>query len=288
MSDLSTLQHRLRLTGRLRLQTALRVGSGVTDELSGTDIAVVKDAQRHPYIPGSSFKGALRAHVERLIRLVEPEVGRGFGACNPLRDDERCISNAEMERLRRRFVNNPTGLDEEIQRVSCRICRVFGSTWLASRVLVKDLLLAEPELWFDRRYQVRHGVGIDRDSETAMHHILYDYEAVPAGTEFEWEIVIENADRERAEDGLVIWGLREFANCRVQLGGGRSRGLGWVKLLFDEQAEEVDATQHQALLDYLTTGRGRALRQEDVLQRAAAFARVLCQRGGMDDVQTSV
>lgn len=279
MNDFDVFNYRLRLTGRLRLETAMRIGSGLTDELSGTDIAVIKDAQRRPYIPGSSFKGALRAHIERLVRQVEPEPpppGNGRGACNPVDRHEWCITAEQMEELR----ENPDTLDAEVYQRSCRVCRVFGSPWLASRVLAKDLLLAEPELWFDRRYQVRYGVGIDRDSETAARNILYDYEAVPAGTEFRWEIIIENPDRGRAEDGLVIWGLREFADGRIRLGGGRSRGLGWVTLTFDDEAEEVDATDRQALLDYLTTGRGRPISKEDVLARAATFARMLTVKEG--------
>jgi len=277
VSDFHVFGYRLRLTGRIRLETALRVASGLTDELSGADIAVIKDRQRRPYIPGSSFKGALRTHVERLIRLVEPEApGNGRGACNPVDRHEWCITSDQMEILRR----NPETLDDQVYQLSCRVCRVFGSPWLASRVLVKDLLLAEPELWFERRYQVRHGVGIDRDSETAARNILYDYEVVPAGTEFIWEIIIENADREQAQDGLVIWGLREFAYGRVQLGGGRSRGLGWITLFFDDQAEEVDATDQASLLEYLQAGHGRPVSREDVLGRAAAFAQILAGREG--------
>jgi len=275
VSDLHTFTYRLRLTGRLRLETALRLGSGLTDELIGVEMAVVKDALRRPYIPGSSFKGALRAHVERLVRTVESDLGPGIGACNPLRDEERCISNEQMDGLRRTYADRPNELDDAVFRLSCRVCRVFGSTWLASRVLIKDLLLAEPDLWFERRFQIRHGVGIDRDSETAARNILYDYETVPAGTEFKWEIVIENADRDRVEDGLVVWGLRELANGQVRLGGGRSRGLGWVKLSFDDQAEQVDASDRQAFLEYLTTGRGQPLGQDEVLARVAALASVL-------------
>ena len=275
MSDFHVLSYRLRLTGRLRLETALRVGSGLTDEISGTDIAVIKDEQRRPYIPGSSFKGALRAHIERLVRLIEPGTpGNGRGACNPVNRHEWCITSEQMDILRQ----NPETLDDQVYQLSCRVCRAFGSPWLASRVLVKDLLLAEPELWFERRYQVRHGVGIDRDSETAARNILYDYEVVPAGTEFKWEIVIENTDRQEVQDGLVIWGLREFANGRVQLGGGRSRGLGWVTLIFDDLAEEVDAGDRAALLQYLQTGKGRPVSRDTVLSRATAFAQTLTGR----------
>ncbi len=277
MSDFHVLGYRLRLTGLLRLETALRVGSGLTDEISNTDIAVIKDDQRRPYIPGSSFKGALRAHIERLVRLVEPDApGYGRGACNPVNRHEWCITSGQMDILRQ----NPETLDDQVYQFSCRVCRVFGSPWLASRVLVKDLLLAEPELWFERRYQVRHGVGIDRDSETASRGLLYDYETVPAGTEFRWEIIIENANREEVQDGLVIWGLHEFANGRVRLGGGRSRGLGWVTLIFDDQAEEVDAGDRTALLQYLQTGKGRPVGRDTVLARAATFAQVLARQGG--------
>lgn len=274
MSSLGIYNYRLRLTGWLRLETPLRIGSGLTDELSGADIAVVKDAQRYPYIPGASFKGALRASVENLVRLMEPTVGPGTGACDPLRDGNRCLSKHNIEQLRRVFKENLSQLDAEIYHRSCRICRVFGSPWLASRIMVKDLLLVRPEIWFERRYQVRHGVGIDRDSETATKNILYDYEVVPAGTEFRWEIVIENPDRERAEDGLVIWGLREFANGRIRLGGGRSRGLGSVTLFFADEAEEIDAADRQGFLDYLRTGRGRTVTREEVLERASTLTRL--------------
>jgi len=281
MSSFDSFRHRMKLTGQLRLETALRIGSGLTDELSGADIAVMKDAQRRPYIPGSSFKGALRTQIERLIRVVETDIGSGKGACNPINEKERCITKEMMDELRQKFKNekNPAGLDAEIHSRLCRICRVFGSPWLASRVFVKDLILSKPELWFEERYQVRHGVGIDRDTETASRGLLYDYEVVPAGTYFKWEIIIENADQDLAEDGMVIWGLNEFANGRVPLGGSRSRGLGWVSLFFDENAEIVDASDRKALLDYLITGKGQIMSKKDMLSRAAVFAQALAGPG---------
>jgi len=103
MSDFNLFKNRLRLTGTLELETALRVGYGTTDGLSSADISVVKDNLCRPYIPGSSFKGVLRAHIERIIRQVEPKFGYGFGACNPLRDDERCICNYQIEDLRKKI-----------------------------------------------------------------------------------------------------------------------------------------------------------------------------------------
>lgn len=147
--------------------------------------------------------------------------------------------------------------------------------------------MAKLDLWMERRYQVRHGVGIDRDSETASQGLLYDYEIVPSGTLFNWEIIIENADQSRAEDGLVIWGLNEFANGRIQLGGSRSRGLGWVKLHFNDEAESIDASNREDFIKYLTTGRGSKKSRDDVLKRAIDFASILAKQEGKN-VQASL
>ena len=87
----ATFGRRLTLRGTLRACTGLRVGSGQADDISGADMAVMKDNQRRPYIPGSSFKGALRAHVERLVRSLWPEVDTRLAACDSLVEVGRCI-----------------------------------------------------------------------------------------------------------------------------------------------------------------------------------------------------
>lgn len=271
--DYRTLGRRVRLRGRLELQTALRVGTGRPDELSGADIGVVMDADRLPYIPGSSFKGALRAHVERLVRSLCPsDQDVRSWACNPLVEAERCIPGQRtaqvpdevptIQDLRRRAVEaarQGAGVEEDllanlIGKHSCYVCRLFGSPWLASRVQIKDLELTWPEFWLERRYQVRTGVGIERDSDTAQEGVLYSTQAVPPGVEFNWEIAVENADPE-TEEPLLWLGLREMMNEMVGLGGARSRGLGRVKLHLDGPAEVVDGTDRMALLAYLTKGK---------------------------------
>jgi CRISPR/Cas system CSM-associated protein Csm3 (group 7 of RAMP superfamily) len=79
---------------------------------------------------------------------------------------------------------------------------------------------------------------------------------VPAGTPFAFKAVVENA--EDWELGLLMIGLHQFEMEQIPLGGGRSRGLGVVKLevermdWFDARDEsnrdEVDAGK---LLNYL-------------------------------------
>jgi CRISPR/Cas system CSM-associated protein Csm3 (group 7 of RAMP superfamily) len=125
---------------------------------------------------------------------------------------------------------------------------LFGSPWVASKFQVRDLTVI-PEYWFGQ-YQERDGVSIDRDTETAADGKLYDFQVVPAGTQFEFRAVVENA--EEWELGLLMIGLHQFETEQIPLGGGRSRGLGVVKLDIDEMWWfDYPENKPEELLDYL-------------------------------------
>lgn len=125
---------------------------------------------------------------------------------------------------------------------------LFGSPWLASKFQVRDLTVL-PDSWFGQ-YQERDGVAIERDTETAGDGKLYDFQVVPAGTPFEFRAVVENA--KPRELGLLMIGLHQFETEQIPLGGGRSRGLGVVKLDIENMwwFEYADNKPEQ-LLDYL-------------------------------------
>lgn len=249
--DFSRFHNRMALEGTLKLEAGLRIASGASDSVIGADISVIRDALGRPFIPGSSFKGALRATVERLARTLDrrPMV---WACDNPL--DHRAGACVTGER-KAEILADATGngrVDEQkfarnLAAETCTVCRLFGSPWLASKVRVKDLPLKE-ESWVGR-VEVRTGVGIDRDTRTAAKNVLYSFEALPSGTEFTCEIIVENA--REIELGLLMLGLREMKAGRVPLGGARSRGLGWGKLLDLRCVGWVDRDN---LLDYLTTG----------------------------------
>ena len=64
-----TFKNRLEIKGKLTTVTALRISAGRSSEPIGSDLPVIKDMLGRPFIPGSSFKGALRSRLESFLHL---------------------------------------------------------------------------------------------------------------------------------------------------------------------------------------------------------------------------
>ncbi len=229
--DFSVFHSRLRVVGTLHLETAMRIGAGGGGGATEQDMPVLKDLVGRPYIPGSSFKGACRAHLEALLRGIDPALAC-LSTDTAARFSDRlnavpgCLSQGDVDELKDKYGDNPAELARHILKRSCWTCRLCGAPWLASKLMVRDMPVVA-DTWFDR-YLIRDGIAIDRDTETVGRGLKFDYEAVPAGTAFHFEMVVENGTK--AELGLALLGLREFEDGFVTLGGGRSRGLGQVRL----------------------------------------------------------
>lgn len=254
VQDFSAFYSRFQVTGVLTTKTAMRIGAGSNRGAAEQDLPVLKDLTGRPYIPGSSFKGAYRAHLEQLLRSFNSEL-----ACISVPRIENeglgkvagCLSQDDVEVIKRKYVNQP---DEELtqaildgvtlthnddKRIDkenplkltglCWTCRLCGAPWFASKLMIRDMPVVE-QSWFNR-YLIRDGVAIDRDTETAADNLYFNFEAVPVGTQFQFEVMIDNADE--AELGLALLGLREFEKGFVPLGGAKSRGLGYVELKLD-------------------------------------------------------
>jgi CRISPR-associated RAMP protein (TIGR02581 family) len=112
-------------------------------------------------------------------------------------------------------------LFDEVIKDICETCQLFGNGFTASKIFFSDLELMD---WAGVT-QIRDGVVIDRDSEKAVEGLKYDFEVVPAGAVFTFEIRLENP-REPKDVGLTCLGLNEFQSGLGHLGGNRSRGLG--------------------------------------------------------------
>jgi CRISPR-associated RAMP protein (TIGR02581 family) len=281
--DFSAFHSRFQVKGRLVFQTAMRIGAGGSGGATEQDLPVLKDLIGRPYIPGSSFKGVYRAHLERLLRGVKPDL-----ACVSVpRAKERnaaagCLTQEDVDDLKRTFINDPETLSQEILEKSCWTCRLCGAPWLASKLMVRDMPVVE-ETWFER-YLIRDGVAIDRDTETAAGQMKYDYEAVPAQTAFGFEMIIDNATD--AELGLALLGLREFEAGLVTLGGGRSRGLGQAKLELDWPGAAL--VKKDGLRAYLLERATISLAEEKVRKEYwQTFVGEIYGEGGQADAQAT-
>ena len=237
------LRNRYRFEGTLVMQTALHIGGGRAS-LSPSDSPVVLTPTGHPFIPGSSFKGALRSTVEKLVPLLPAGPATKFSTCAlidlPEPDqiaqteqeggDKACptVRQRGIAKVRQAWQRRGKVYDLEQRDLPylCSTCQLFGSPFVAARININDLYLVS-NAW-EGGIQIRDGVAIDRDSETAKEGLKYDFEVVPASAAFKLHIDLENATPQDLQ--ILSVGLSEFVHGFGMIGGKRSRGLGACEL----------------------------------------------------------
>jgi len=257
------LRNRYIFDGKLEMKTGLHIGGGKVT-LSYTDSPVVLTPEGLPFIPGSSFKGTLRSTIEKLVASLPVDLG--LHSCGlPTKDipGEPCPTarQDEMRKERRDHPDQIESIMETARENLCHTCQLFGSPFAAARITVNDLYLINDE--WSGTTQIRDGVAIDRDSETAKSGAKYDFEVVPSTTVFSLHLVIENATPQDLQ--LISIGLSEFVNGYGGVGGLRSRGLGAcilnnLEIRYLELTGVDDAVRRQRLQRYL-------LHKEDGLTR---------------------
>ena len=260
---------RSRIVGRLTVETPLRIGAGGdAPNPTAIDNPVIRDHLGRPFIPGSSFKGAWRSFAERVLGQRE---NADRGCCDPLANP--CLSRDAAGELKVVYKKDPRALADAVYGRLCPACRIFGSPHFAGRLRVRDLLLVEGS--WPGFFEVRPGVAIDRDTRTAHSSRKFEVEAVPTGTEFGFEAIVENAAENEWLDILLT--LLPFTRGEIVLGGGTGRGLGRVCL-----REVTVATVTRAnLRDFLC--RGWAAIPSRPLEEACREMNV--PRGGENGVQ---
>lgn len=193
----------LALTLEIRPRSPELLIGGRSDPSRGGDKATARDASGRLVIPASALRGALRYELERLLRA------QGSDACG---------ANDAPDN------GSPT--------CACPVCRLFGSEGSATGSLrLEDAVLdgeeAEPRLRPQVAVSRSTGSAVARHlafSETGGVLLAHDHgpvfrargRLVPLGT---------------SDDGLDGDRTHLTAACRAVsgIGGGRSRGLGWVE-----------------------------------------------------------
>ncbi len=189
--------------------------------LTGPDMAPVltyRNGQREVFLPGTSLKGVIRSHLEKVARtLNEPVV------CNPF-DKKSFCGDKLQERKRVEFKNAPLPNDMAY-RQSCPICRLFGSTFYTGRISISDAYLENSDRPLPT--ELRDGVGIDRLTGGAAHGAKFDLEAVSPDVAFESQVYLRNF--EVWQLGLALLAVKDLEDGLIRLGSGTSRGFGNVQ-----------------------------------------------------------
>lgn len=208
------------LTGRLEPDGPLLVvqGGAAVDPMA-PDLAFVRtshNGRSTVYLPGSSLKGVLRAHAERILatEIGEPAAEDPF--------DFRSARRTAASDARRRDTSDTPA----VYRLSCEADRLFGSTQIAGRLRIGDALPAEGTAEAANRTEIRYGVAINRAKQSVQVG-PFEQEAVTSGA-FEVRATLENFELWMLS--LLLQALRDLHEGLVQVGHAKSRGFGTVRL----------------------------------------------------------
>jgi CRISPR-associated RAMP protein (TIGR02581 family) len=217
------------VTVRLHPIDPILIKSGYAT-LRGPDMVPVetlRDGKQTFFFPGSSLKGVLRSHFERIARTLRPgSVCLPYYDPDPKRKDQFKVPVLEEQD---NFGCSYRGTQKEPSATayheSCAACRLFGSLRFAGRFSIGDAYpLPEPAP--QPQSGQRNGVGIDRFTGGTVRGVLFDLVVVEGGV-FETSIRVTNF--ELWQLAAVNFLLQDLHDEMITVGSGRSRGLGRVK-----------------------------------------------------------
>jgi len=204
--------------------------------VSGVDMSFVRTfrfgEKEEPFIPGSSLKGVIRSYAEKICRSLRDDP---VPVCLPyMKPGEEQAGEARQASCGLRFEKykkeNQVGTipSTDVYRLSCPICRLFGSHRFAGRLATSDAYLTED---FKSKstfvIENRDGVAIDRFTGGAASGAKYDLEVLTRG---EFGTTIEIRNFELWQLGLFALVLRDMEQGLVRIGSGKSRGLGRISV----------------------------------------------------------
>lgn len=286
--DFSVFNNKYIIKGKLKVLTALHIGSGV--EENGHDAPFItiekkysKNKEGNPkgeyfYIPGSSFRGYLSTKLERLLakennyrfiadkgELNEGDVKLIFGYTNLLRKEK---VNVDEKNKKEKFI--------EEKRVIRSVLNEFLEKDLIGRVLKDEEEKNKEEKKKDeealeeaKKYSSmsgkihisdmkiiskfdksikRDGIKIDRNTGATERGGKFDYDVLPPGTEFEFIMELDNIEDYQLD--LIKVALIDILEEGDLFGGKISRGIGQCRLALEE-VKFIEAKNKENLKNYI-------------------------------------
>ncbi len=196
--------------------------------MDGTDmvpVSTLRKGKRIYYLPGTSLKGTLRSHFERIARTLKPK-----SVCLPYYDPKgsasppvisECESYGCGYRSRGEDVKDNNSATAYAD--SCAACRLFGSLKFTGRFSVGD---AYPLPSHPPKLETRNSVAIDRFTGGTVRGALFDLQALVDG-KFKADIRLTNFEIWQLAGVKLL--LDDMTDELITVGSGRSRGFGRVR-----------------------------------------------------------
>jgi CRISPR-associated RAMP protein (TIGR02581 family) len=199
----------------------IKSGYATLDGPDMVPVSTLRDGKEVYYFPGSSLKGALRSHFERIARTL-----KDGSVCLPYYEpNKKGKTPVPVESEVESFGCGYRGADDALKathyREHCAACRLFGSLRFAGRFSIGDAYPVK-----DPVKSHRNGVGIDRFTGGTVPGVLFDLVVLEGGV-FEAKVRVTNFELwQLAALNFLLLDLRDEIIC---IGSGRSRGLGRVR-----------------------------------------------------------
>ena len=228
----------------------IKSGYATIDDAKMVPVSTFKDGKSTYYFPGTSLKGVLRSHLERIARTLKQG-----SVCIPYYDNPSKRSMipvaAEQESFgcgfRSRQDGNPNS-SSAAYADSCAACRLFGSLKFGGRFSISD---AYPLPGHNLTAERRDGVAIDRFTGGTVPGALFDLQVLISG-KFKANVRLTNFEIWQLAALNLL--LSDLADEMITIGSGRSRGLGRVRITVPSYClTYVRAVEHLAGLYQLAT-----------------------------------
>ncbi len=201
----------------------IKSGYSTVDGPDMVPVVTYRSGTQEYYFPGSSLKGVLRSHLERVARTLQPG-----SVCIPYYDPKKRDYSVPVASERGAFgcgYRVPSGDDTTACRYSdsCAACRMFGSLNFGGRFSISD---AYPIRGSFPTLEQRNGVGIDRFTGGTVPGVLFDLLTLTGGR-FRTSIRLLNFELWQLAALNLL--LVDIMDELIAIGSGRSRGLGRVR-----------------------------------------------------------
>ncbi len=191
----------------------------------------------NPTLPGSSLRGVIRSHAERIARTFvtinaknKEDFLSSCPACDPNVQNQDKTGKLPLEScdslLKKpgiRFNDRTADITDSL----CLACRLFGSTRLGSRLIVEDATIKPVDNQSGPKYKMLDFLAIDRFTGGGVEGAKFDAIGLwqPA---FNLKMFIDNP--EPWELGWIQLVIRDLEEGWLSVGSGRAKGFGEIQL----------------------------------------------------------